>query len=97
MKADGPKSMLLKIGRDSLVVAPTYIIILTSTGLGIYSATGNQEAALWICGITLGASIVLMPIAYFMLPLTESPTIDKSSETSVVGCVAEQGEQRSES
>jgi hypothetical protein len=49
-----------------MVVAPFFIIILALIGLEIYAINGDQETALWICGLAVGASVVLMPIAYWI-------------------------------
>ena len=52
-----------------LLLAPLFSIMLALIGLGLYSITGDQETALWICGVAVGTSFLLMPIAYwFFLP-----------------------------
>ena len=49
----------------SLLLAPLFSIILALIGLGLYTITGDQETALWICGVAVGTSLLLMPIAYW--------------------------------
>ena len=55
------------IGLMVILAAPILIIGITAVGLSIYLFTDNRDAALWICGIALIASIVFMPIAMKVL------------------------------
>jgi hypothetical protein len=66
MKADNLKrlvSWISGIFLVALLVAPVLSICLVMVGLGIYSFSGNQEVALWLCGIALSTSLFLAPIA----------------------------------
>ena len=66
--------VLAGVVRLSLWLAPLFISILAVVGLELYTITGNQKAALWICGVAVGASIVLMPIALWLLAPSKCET-----------------------
>jgi peptidoglycan/LPS O-acetylase OafA/YrhL len=66
MKIHNLKQHIVTIFLIGLLAAPILSILLALGGLGIYSLTGNQGAALWICGIAFGASVLLAPIAFWM-------------------------------
>ena len=55
-----------------LLLAPIFIIMLALIGLELYTITGDQATALWICGVAVGASVLLTPIAYWCFSPTSS-------------------------
>ncbi len=80
MKAHDLKAMPSTIFCLAVLVAPILRIVLALIGLTIYALTGDQETALWLCGIALGVAIVFAPMAMKMF---SKPTIVISSVTSL--------------
>lgn len=86
MKVHHLTHILASTFRLSLLLAPLFSIMLALIGLGLYSITGDQETALWICGVAVGTSLLLMPIAYWFF----SPTSSEQKTTRVVYPLAKQ-------
>ena len=68
--------LLASTFRFSLLLAPLFSIMLALIGLGLYTITADQETALWICGVAVVTSLLLMPIAYcFFSPASSEQNI----------------------
>ena len=72
------KHIVSSIVRLALLMALLMSTVLALVGLGFYTLTGNQETALWMCGVAFGTSVVLAPIAYWMFSEPSASTIESA-------------------